>query len=200
MTGPTNKKLASPVDLPALTARGARLLKEVGGSFALIGGVALQAYGHERYTKDVDFAVREAQGAAAQAAWKGETKPLRIGGVSLVTDVAPIDLIDRRVELRALYEEAIDATQRSGFTIEAAGEQVPVVPIEYLVAMKLAAPRAQDEADLAFLLKRRELDYVRARQIVRQHLGFGVLRFLDRLAREAGRKDAPRDYDEDEEE
>ena len=198
MVGPTIKKLPTPVDLPQVTARGARLLKSVGGSFALIGGVAMQAYGLDRYTKDVDFAVREAQGAAALAAWTGVSHPLRIGGVCLETDVAGIDLIDRRVEFRSLYEEAIDATTRSGFVVEADGEAVPVAPMEFLVAMKLASARHKDEFDLAYLLARPELDYHKARDIVVKHFTSVAAKFLDRMARSAGRTDARRDYDEEE--
>lgn len=174
-------------------------MRQVGGSFALIGGAALQAYGLERYTKDVDFAVRESQSARAQAAWAGETRPLRIGGVSLRTADSAIDLVDRRVELRALYEEAIDATERSGFVVRAGSEDVPVVPMEYLAVMKLAAPRGQDEVDLAFLLRRPELDYARTREIARRHLGYLAARVLDRVARAAGRAEARADYDEESE-
>jgi hypothetical protein len=197
VTGPTRRELTSPVDLPALVARGARLLKQVGGRFALIGGAALQAYGLERYTKDVDFAVREAQVAGALAAWSGESRPLRIGGVSLRTEDSAIDLVDRRVELRSLFEEAIEATARHGFVVQASGEEVPVAPLEYLVAMKIAAPRDQDEADLAFLLRHPELDYAQARALVRRHLGFIVARYLDRIARQVGRTDARPDYEEE---
>ena len=62
--------------------------------------------------------------------------------------------------------------------------------------MKMAAPRPQDEADLSFLLAKSELDYAKAREIVKRHLGFVVARYLDRLARVAGRVDARRDDDE----
>jgi hypothetical protein len=174
------------------------LLRSLGGSFALIGGAALQAYGLERYTKDVDFAVSEEQAARAALEWKGETRPLRIGGVSLKTEDSAIDLVDRRVELRALFEEAIEATVRGGFVIRAGTEEVPVVPIEYLAAMKMASPRGQDEVDLEFLLKQPDLDYGLAREIVRRHLGFVVARLLDRMARRVGRTDARRDYEDDE--
>jgi hypothetical protein len=196
MTGPNRRELATPVNLPALVARGARLLKSVGGPFALIGGAAMQAYGLERYTKDVDFAVREAQGARALAAWPGESRPLRIGGVSLRTEESAIDLVDRRVELRRLFEEAIDAAAKEGFVVRAEDEDVPVVPLEYLVALKLAAPRPMDEADLAYLLEQASLDYRKARDIVHRHLGILGTRFLDRLARLAGRTDVRSDYDE----
>ncbi len=197
MTGPTRRELSRPVDLPALVAEGARLLKQIGGLFALIGGAALQAYGFDRYTKDVHFAVREAQVARALQAWAGETRPLRIGGVSLKTGESAIDLVDRRVELRALFEEAIDATAQGGFVVRASGEEVPVVPMEYLAAMKMAAPRGQDEVDLAFLLKQEGLDYPHTRDIVRRHLGFVAARLLDRMARSVGRTDVRQDYDEE---
>jgi hypothetical protein len=169
----------------------------VGGPFALIGGAALQAYGLERYTKDVDFAVRESQGAQALTEWKGESRPLRIGGVSLRIEGSAIDLVDRRLDLRALFEEAIDATARCGFVVRAGGEEIPVVPLEYLVAMKIAAPRAMDEADLSFLLGHASLDYAQAREIVKRHLGFVAARYLDRMARVAGRTDARPDYEEE---
>jgi hypothetical protein len=197
MTGPTRRELAPPIDLPGLAAQGARLIRQVGGPFALIGGAALQAYGLDRYTKDVDFAVTEAQTARALALWTGEHRLLRIGGVSLITDEAAIDLVDRRVELRALFEEAIAAAAKHGYVVHAGGEDVPVVPMEYLVAMKIAAPRSQDEADLAFLLEQSSLDYDQARDIVKRHLGFVVTRYLDRMARQAGRTDVRADYDED---
>lgn len=63
--------------------------------------------------------------------------------------------------------------------------------------MKIASPRDQDEADLAFLLRHPELDYPQAREIVRRHLGFIVARYLDRTARQVGRTDASPEYDED---
>lgn len=198
MTGPIRRELTPPVDLPALVARGVRLLEQVGGPFALIGGAALQAYGLERYTKDVDFAVSESQTARALALWQGQSRPLRIGGVSLRTEDSAIDLVDRRVALQALFEEAIEATVREGFVVRAGGEVVPVAPLEYLIAMKIAAPRDQDEADLAFLLGRPGLDYRRAREIVARHHGFIVARYLDRMARRVGRSDVRPDYAEEE--
>ena len=198
MTGPKNTVMKAGIDLPALVARGAQLLRQVGGPFALIGGAALQVYGNERYTKDVDFAVREAQGAQALALWPGESRPLGIGGVALIADGACIDLIDRRRELRALYEEAIDATQASRVTVDAAGELVPLVPAEYLAVMKFAADRDQDVIDVLYLLKLDVFNYRMARDIVERHLGRFGARHFDRLAQRAGRGDARSDYEEGE--
>ena len=79
----------------------------------------------------------------------------------------------------------------------ASGEEVPVAPMEYLAAMKMAAPRGQDEVDLAFLLKQQELDYRHTTDIVRRHLGFVAARLLDRAARGAGRTDVRQDYDDE---
>ena len=198
MTGPKRTMILPPVDLRPVAAMGARLLKQVGGHFALVGGLAMQAYGSDRITKDVDFAVTELQGAQAAARWPGQTRPLNIGGVALITDTSTIDLIDRRVELRALFIESIDAAVRSGFTTVAEGEEMLVVPAEYLVAMKMAGARHKDEADIGFLMVLPSLDYRRARDIVHRHLGFFAARHLDRMARSAGRTDAPRAYDEEE--
>ncbi|MCC7384189.1 MAG: hypothetical protein IT384_20260 [Deltaproteobacteria bacterium] len=105
-----------------------------------------------------------------------------------------MDLIDHRFKYRALYEEAIRAAHREGTPVEVGGAKLPVVPLHYLVAMKLIAGRPQDEADLDLLLKRADLDYTKSRGVVEAHAGEYAARALDRFARNAGRADAPRDY------
>jgi len=45
------------------------------------------------------------------------------------------------------------------------------------------------------LLKRPELEFRAARDIVKQHLGDIVARYLDRAARIAGRSDVAQEYD-----
>ena len=71
---------------------------------------------------------------------------------------------------------------------------MPVVPLTYLIALKQVAGRAQDEADLAFLLRSPTLDYKKTRDIVYQHAGDFAARWLDKQARLAGRRDTPKDY------
>jgi hypothetical protein len=77
--------------------------------------VALAFYGIERYAKGVDVAVSVAQSAKAQRALADRgPRPLRIGGVSFLASTgARVDLVDRRVEYRALFEEALAAAKRS---------------------------------------------------------------------------------------
>jgi len=197
MTGPKRRALSAPVDIAAIASRAARLLREAKvEDFALIGGGAVRAFGLERTTKDVDFAVREAAIPAVLEYFQGDVRQLGIGGVSLTfDDGAVVDLVDRRRDLAPLFGEALDATRLAGSEVVAGGEQIPVVPAEYLVAMKLAAGRAQDEADIAWLLRQPEIDYSLARDVTKRHLGFFAAKYLDRLARLAGRTDLGPDYE-----
>jgi hypothetical protein len=111
-------------------------LRSLGIPHALVGGLAVGLHGHPRATKDVDFIV----GAAAFAS----IKPIlsfreELGGI---VRWGVIDLLAALPDDPAL-EEALQ--------LPAPGE-VPVVPVEVLVLMKLRAGRPQDEADVAHLV------------------------------------------------
>lgn len=102
--------------------------------FALIGGVALQAYGYPRGTTDVDFILTDLP---------KEIEPLEavdvlhIGGASyLALHSITIDLIVRQDGYKALYQEALKKA------VDQAG--LPVVTLEYLAAMKFLAARDKD--------------------------------------------------------
>lgn len=186
-----------PVDTVGALAEAIRRLAAIEGDKALIGGVALSVYGIVRYTKDVDLAVSVAQSSAAEALFAdADPQPLRIGGVSILTSSGVrVDLIDRRDRYGALYAEAIEAAHREGKRARAEDVEIPVVPLPYLVAIKMAADRPKDEADLDSMLRLPELDLARTRQIVEKHLGPFAAGRLDRLARAVGRSDAPKDYE-----
>ena len=164
---------------------------------ALIGGVALAVYGIERFTKDVDLAVTRRQSAAVETSLSDlDPRPLRIGGVSVATSHGVrIDFIDRRKNYEALFGAAIEAAQSESLRVQVGAHELAVVPLEYLVALKLVADRPQDEADLDRLLRLRPLNYRSARTLVEKYLGVFAAGRLDHLARAAGRVDAPRDYD-----
>lgn len=199
MTGPKNAKLPEPIDLAAAIEEVVSRYGAAVDALVLIGGAALQAYGIVRATKDVDFAVTRAGAAAIErlARAAGLTvSPLRIGGVSVPVGEISADFVDRRIEVERLFIEAIEAAKASGFFVEANQARVLVVPLEYLVALKMVGVRPQDEADVAHLLRIERLDYGRARAIVKQHLGGVAARYLDKAARLAGRTDAPADYDD----
>lgn len=200
MTGPKSTILPSPIDLTAaideVVARYGDLVEDL----VLIGGAALQAYGIVRATRDVDFAVTREGSAAIERAARAAghaVSPLRIGGVSVTVGGLSADFVDRRVEVEPLFLEAIAAARRSGFTVEVGPRAVLVVPLEYLVALKMVGVRPQDEADVARMLAIDALDYGEARAIVERHLGGVAARYLDRAARQAGRRDAPRAYDDE---
>jgi len=200
LTGPKTTKLPPGVDLAAVVADAVARYGGAVDALVLIGGVALQAYGIVRATKDVNFAVTRAGSAAIERLARAaglQVSPLRIGGVSVRIGDTTADFIDRRVEAEALFLEAIDAARTGGFTVEAGSTSVLVVPLEYLVALKVVGVRPQDEADVARLLRIDELDYRGARAVVERHLGGVAARHLDRAARLAGRSDAPPLYDDE---
>src|SRR5262245_20006987 len=94
---------------PSVAAAVAALQRE-GAQFALIGGLALDAWGIPRATKRVDFAVPV--GIAEKAAERlrastSEIRPLRIGGVGLRDTIRGlrIDLVDRRFPFRQSFRE-----------------------------------------------------------------------------------------------
>src|SRR5215510_3652904 len=70
---------------PSVTAAAAAL-EQQGAGFALIGGLALEAWGIPRATKDADFAVPVGAAEIAAEALRTpatDIKPLRIGGVGI---------------------------------------------------------------------------------------------------------------------
>src|SRR5262245_11452149 len=73
-----------PFDPGPSVAAAADALEGLGSSFALIGGLALDAWGMGRATKDADFAVPVGAAEKAADAVRGpatDVRPLRIGGI-----------------------------------------------------------------------------------------------------------------------
>lgn len=194
------RELPRPVNTLEALEEALEILTKAGVQPVLIGGVALSFYGIERYTKDVDFALSYAETSKISSLVQDrEPKALRIGGVSFVTRAGVrVNLIDHHFDYRDLFEEALAASRRSELRAKVGASEVPVVPLPYLIALKLVADRPQDEADLAKLLPRADLDYAAARDIVHRHVGLFAARRLDRLARLASRQDAPKDHSDEE--
>ncbi len=69
---------------------------------------------------------------------------------------------------------------------------MPVVPVQYLVAMKMVSGEPKDDRDAKRLLEHVKLNYAATRRIVRKHLGPATADRLDVFAREAGRPEVPR--------
>ncbi len=135
---------------------------------ALVGGAALQLFGSDRLTTDVDF-VCEAHIPSLPKA-----KSLTFGGwQSRTPSGIPVDLITRNDDFASLYSDALMNA------INVQDVPVKVIAPEYLVAMKMVAGRKKDEADLEFLLGATEhVDMKKARVIVKKFLGaYGAQEF-----------------------
>jgi hypothetical protein len=141
-------------------------------SIALIGGYALQLYGSSRLTGDVDV--------VADALIRGlpTGKPLSFGGVQTAApNGVPVDLVLRDDDYRALYDEALENAVELDTPLR-------VVRLEYIVAMKMVAGRARDEADLEWIILESDIGRGRlsaARSIIHRHLGPYAVREFDRL-------------------
>lgn len=146
----------------------------------LVGGLAMQHYGSDRLTGDVDFVARSVPPALAPIG------PLTFGGVQTETPGGvPVDFIVRDDGYAELYEEALAVSPKNSQL------GVRVVLPEYLVAMKMVAGRGKDLLDLEFLLQQEGLvDLARARAIVLKHLGRYAADEFDRFVDEAAWKKA----------
>ncbi len=153
------------------------LLLEAGiTQYALIGKLAmwvnLDDESQHQYTKDVDFAILLGDVEKIENLVKKKQlnfKQLRIGGIGLRESSINVDFIDRRLHgVAPLFHEAIEhATE----FVSVEQESIPVVALEYLVAMKIVSGEPKDDHDLKILLSLEKLNYGEAKEIVVKHLG-----------------------------
>jgi hypothetical protein len=155
-------------------AREALALARVQGVRAAVaGGRALQWFGSDRFTRDVDIV------AEAPLAGLRRVKPITFGGSILrASNGVTVDWIVRSDEAAALYQEALFAARKLP------GCPYPVVPVEHLVAMKFGARRGRDLDDIAGLLGQRRFGIKRARAIIAQHYGWYVAKEFDNFVAE----------------
>lgn len=114
-----------------------------GISAAVCGGLAMQLYGSDRNTKDIDFI------AAAPLARSTKGK-LSFGGDIYEDGGVPVDWIVRVDDQRGLYEAALESRVRV--------HGLYTVTPNYLALIKLLARRPKDESDLIFLLRSGKVD------------------------------------------
>jgi len=141
------------------------------GVAAIAGGLAMQIWGSQRLTGDLDIAANDPLG------YHGE--PLSFGGVRTLEGGIKLDVIVRDDEWSELYVEAIDNA------VEVDDVPLPVVTPEYLVAMKMVAGRGKDEEDVKYLVLMDDLNRERTEAIVRRHLGAYAVRELRAIIAEA---------------
>ena len=120
-----------------------------GTPWAIVGAVATRRYMPERATGDLDIAVlpRDVDGVAERLAAAGYKRrgALAIGGSSWeAPGGVTVDVIEGRDDW---WPEALAAANQN---LDADG--APVLPLPYLVLMKVLAGRLQDLADVARML------------------------------------------------
>lgn len=143
-------------------------LNSLGIRHALAGGLAVGAHGYVRATTDVDFLVGEEafEHSGSLVTFKA--------GVPIEVDGVRIDYLSP-VSLGPQLEEVLDHPPSD--------EGLPIVPIEVLVYMKLAAKRRRDLVDVVELVKV-GADVNRVRDYLREYAG-DLLPQFEELVNEA---------------
>jgi hypothetical protein len=112
-------------------------LSELGIPHALIGGLAVGFHGHPRATKDVDYLVGNEAFVSLQPilVYREELKDMvRIGVVDFLSIPTEFPVL---IEYLAVPKD----------------DEIPVLPVEALILMKLSAGRPRDMADISSLLE-----------------------------------------------
>ncbi len=143
-------------------------------------------------TKDLDFAIRQEDTVWIESALRSmQVTPgqIEFGGVKVeLLGGINVDFIDRRTELAPLFREALDAAEQTDVRVYLGCTEVLLMPLEYVVAMKIVPARDRDDLVLGHILEAaKDLDYCKARNIVLRHLGPASANRLDAFARRAGR-------------
>ena len=143
-------------------------LDSLGIRYALVGGLAVGAYGYIRTTADVDFLVGEE--AFEHHGLIVTFKP----GVPIEVDGIRIDYLSS-VSLGTQMEDILDQPLVS--------EGIAIISIEALIYMKLVAKRRKDQVDIIELVKT-GIDTKRINQYLEQHAS-DLLPLFNELAEEA---------------
>jgi len=191
MSGKRRRYEITTFDPEASAKFAVRVLSEAGVPGGVIGTVGAWPHlapGDRFETKDLDVAVRE-----DDTVWVEQTlrkmgvklAQLDIGGVKVELPIQGIhvDFVDRHtvVQLSKLFREAIEATKKAGSILEIGDVEIEAVPIEYIVAMKLATARPKDDFIIRALFIRADLNIKKAFSIVDRHLGIAAVNRLREL-------------------
>ena len=124
----------------------------------------MELLGSDRMTTDVDFVCSDLPGHLQIR------RSLSFGGAAATTSKGhPVDLVVRNDDYAGLYAEALEKA------VEEPGLSVRVVLPKYLAAMKMAAGRDKDEADLKTLIRLETITFEGTADVVRRHLGVYAL-------------------------
>jgi hypothetical protein len=110
-------------------------LSKAGVPHALVGGIAVGAYGYVRATKDVDWLV-------------GSEAFRFVGRLVTMREGIPFEYDGVRID----YLSPAAAGEAAAMT--ASKDALAVSPVEHIIRQKLKAGRARDQGDIVELLKR----------------------------------------------
>lgn len=155
------KRLPSTEELIAIAKIAFSEADKEEAPYAILGGLAMQLYGSDRLTKDVDL-VSDRPIDPDKPLMKD--RPLSFGGTVFRTPHGiDVDWIVRADEYQDLYEAALNSAEEV--------EGLPVISMEYLAVIKFGAGRPKDYEDLMFLLVHPDLEFKEARKLVYRFLG-----------------------------
>lgn len=126
-------------EIEEATRGSSEALRTAGVRHALVGGLAVGAWGYPRWSKDVDYLVGE------------EAFIVHPGGFVTFAPGVPI-------AYEGVPVDSISIAPGEGFLSDALDraimvDGVPVAPVEALVYLKLKSPRRKDFADVVEILK-----------------------------------------------
>jgi hypothetical protein len=123
----------------------------------------MQVYGSPRFTKDVDFILDREPDSLSPLR---KIRPIGFGGESCISPGgAKVDLIVRTDDFKALFDDAIANAVLTD-------DDIPIVSVEHLAALKLVAKRENDISDLKWLIRQPGLLHLKsARAIIYRFLG-----------------------------
>lgn len=148
------------MEMPRTTNGAERVAEPVFGDVPvfLVGAFAAAVYAPERYTKDVDYFVaadryEDAQARLRSQAWK-KTRTLTFPNAALGLYGSAWTPRDggQEIDLITSDQAWVSAAFSAPISCDANGQRV--IPLAYLVLMKLDSARAIDQADLARVLGR----------------------------------------------
>lgn len=159
-SGPKRAKFLSPELLDEAIAEVVQAARAMRAHVALVGGCAMQLYGSDRLTGDVDFISDSLLSALPRG------KALSFGGEQTrASNGVEVDLILRDDRWADLYDAALGTARRIP------GSRALVVRPEYLLAMKISAGRDKDLLDADFLLGSGEINPKKTLRVAEEFLG-----------------------------
>jgi predicted nucleotidyltransferase len=146
-----------------------RVLAAYRVDFVVIGGIAVQAHGYIRWTKDLDVivkptalnfsrlseALQELQAELRGSGTLKLTDPRQLRRAPLIpvmTTAGPLDVVS--VQHVAGAPRSYDGLRQAALVVELSGSEVAVAGLSDLIRMKRAAGREHDLADIEALTRR----------------------------------------------